>query len=95
MYPGSNPSALRSREEIAAAFLTLLRTTPPEELSVKEIMDAAGLSRQTFYQIFVSREEILEHYPDTVFGRFVAHTKDKTIHNLCDAAKIFFAFFGE
>lgn len=93
MYQGNNPSALRSRGEIVRAFLSLLDTAPLEQISIKQIMDKSGYSRQTFYQIFNSKEEILEHYLDTVFGEFIAHSKQHTVENLCDAAKLFFSFF--
>lgn len=95
MYQGSNPSALRSQREIVQAFLELLRKTPLEDISVKQVMDVTDLSRQTFYQIFDSKEEILEFYLDTVFREFIKNSKGQTIENLCDAAKLFFAFFKE
>jgi len=93
MYQGTNPSALRSREEIVRSFFHLLQSTPLEEISVKQIMNSTDLTRQTFYQIFDSKEEILEYYLDTVFEKFITHFQTHTIHNLCDAAKLFFAFF--
>lgn len=95
MYTGSNPSALRSRNEIVPAFFNLLSDYSFEEITIKQIMDATGLSRQTFYQIFADKEEILEFYLDTLFEKFIAHTKQYEVKNLCDAAKIFFAFFQE
>lgn len=93
MYTGTNPAALRSRDEIVQAFLTLLENIPLENMTVKQLMEATDLSRQTFYQIFNSKEEILEYYLDTIFSHFIIDSKKHTIYNLCDAAKIFFAFF--
>lgn len=93
MYQGTNPSALRSRGEIVRSFLSLLAQTDLEELSIKQIMDATDLSRQTFYQIFDSKEEIIEYYLDTIFSEFISHTKVQIVENLCDAAKLFFSFF--
>lgn len=95
MYTGSNPSALRSRKEIVQAFLSLLERRPLEEITIKQIMDMTGLSRQTFYQIFDDKEEILEYYLDTLFEEFITHTQRQEVKNLCDAAKLFFAFFQE
>lgn len=95
MYTGTNPAALRSRDEIVQAFLILLENTPLENMAVKQLMEATDLSRQTFYQIFNSKEEILEYYLDTIFSHFIIDSKKYTICNLCDAAKIFFAFFEE
>lgn len=95
MYTGSNPSALRSRRDIVQAFLRLLKKTPLEEISIKQIMNEAELSRQTFYQIFNNKEEILEHYLDTIFKEFISHSKNLEINNLCQAAKLFFNFFEQ
>ncbi len=93
MYQGNNPSALRSRNEIVRSFLFLLEETDLEDLSIKQIMDATGLSRQTFYQIFDSKEEIIEYYLDTIFSEFISHANEHTVTNLCAAAKLFFNFF--
>ena len=71
MYTGTNPAALRSRDEIVQAFLTLLENTSLENMAVKQLMEATDLSRQTFYQIFNSKEEILEYYFDTIFSHFI------------------------
>ncbi len=95
MYLGNNPSALRSRREIVQAFLSLLSKYPLEKITIKQIMDMTGLSRQTFYQIFNDKEEILEYYLDTLFEDFIAHTEQHQIKNLCGASKLFFAFFQE
>lgn len=95
MYQGNNPSAIRSRNEIVKAFFNLLATHDLENISIKQIMDATDLSRQTFYQIFSSKEDILEYYLDELFSSFIKHSRTKTIENLCDAAKLFFSFFAD
>ncbi len=93
MYKGNNPSALRSRKEIVRSFLEQLKYTDLEALSIKQIMDATDLSRQTFYQIFDSKDDIIEYCLDTLFSEFISHTKEMTIETLCDAARLFFGFF--
>lgn len=95
MYKGNNPAALRSREEIVAAFLSLLQSAPFDEISVKQIMLETRLTRQTFYQIFSDKDEILEYYLETIFESFIRHASSCEIHTLCDAAKVFFCFFAE
>jgi AcrR family transcriptional regulator len=42
-----------------AAFLALLGTKSLEDISIKEICDAAGLSYPTFYRRFSGKEELL------------------------------------
>ena len=95
MYQGNNPSAIRSRNEIVKSFLSLLATHDLESVSIKRIMDGIDLSRQTFYQIFNSKKDITEYYLDELFGSFIAHSHDKSINSLCDAAKLFFSFFAD
>lgn len=95
MYAGCNPSALRSRKEIVQAFLSLMQSISIEDITIKQLMDATGLSRQTFYQIFNSKDEILEFYLDTIFNQFIIDSKQHAVKNLCDAAKLFFTFFED
>lgn len=95
MYQGNNPSALRSRAEIVESFMKLIHAIPFEKLQIKQIMDDTGLSRQTFYQIFKSKDEILEYYLDTLFEEFISHAEKQDIRNLCDASVFFFAFFEQ
>lgn len=59
MYQGSNPTALTSQNWLVDALLKLMEEKPYAQLSVREICEAAGLSRQTFYNCFDSKEEIL------------------------------------
>ena len=56
-------------------------------------MDQTQLSRQTFYQIFDTKDEIIEYYLDSIFQQFMVEKKKHTLDNLCDAAKLFFSFF--
>lgn len=93
MYTGNNPAALRSREYIVQTFLKLAETTSVSEMSIKQIMDGSGLSRQTFYQIFETKEEILEYCVDRLFGDFMESIENCAVSDLCNTAKVFFAFF--
>jgi len=88
-YRGANPSALRSRGEITATFMKLLETRSLADLSVKQIMDATDLTRQTYYQIFDSKEDILEYYLDSVLDELIRQSRQHVINDLCAAAKVF------
>lgn len=61
MYQGKNPIAKRSQDWLANALLELLRTKPYVQISIKDICDRADLSRQTFYQLFDSKEELARY----------------------------------
>ncbi|MGI6108173.1 MAG: TetR/AcrR family transcriptional regulator [Lachnospiraceae bacterium] len=59
MYRGCNKTALTSQEQIADAFISLLRENPYDSISVCAICREAGVSRQTFYSLFESKENII------------------------------------
>lgn len=62
MYQGSNPTALKSREWLVAALIELMKTEPYEKISVRDICKQADLSRQTFYNFFTKKDDILHDY---------------------------------
>ena len=59
MYIGNNPSALRSQQELSQAFLLLMRQYTFQEVTITMICQEARLSRQTFYQMFTSKEDTI------------------------------------
>ncbi|MDO4614894.1 MAG: TetR/AcrR family transcriptional regulator [Lachnospiraceae bacterium] len=59
MYTGSNKTALSSQEQIADAFVRLLRENSYVNISISAVCKEAGTSRQTFYSLFESRENII------------------------------------
>ena len=68
MYRGSNKTALYSQQQIAKAFILLLRNTPYPSISVSAICKEARVSRQTFYSLFESRENIILYLLDKNLG---------------------------
>lgn len=59
MYNGRNPKALASQEWLACSLFALMEQKPYEEISVREICAGADLSRQTFYNCFDGKEELI------------------------------------
>ncbi|MBE5807076.1 MAG: TetR/AcrR family transcriptional regulator [Clostridiales bacterium] len=59
MYCGSNKTALASQRQIAEAMMVLIREKPYREITVSELCRQAGISRQTFYTLFTSRENVV------------------------------------
>ena len=59
MYCGNNKTALASQKHIADSFIGLLRRSPYASISISSICKEAGVSRQTFYSIFESKENII------------------------------------
>ena len=59
MYCGTNKTALASQRQLADAMMRLISQKPYAQISVSELCKAAGISRQTFYTLFTSRENVM------------------------------------
>ena len=59
MYCGSNKTAMASQRQIAEAMMRLIREKPYAQITVSELCKSAGISRQTFYTLFSSRENVV------------------------------------
>lgn len=93
MYTGTNPSALRSKQWLHDALLQILEKKQYSQISVKDICLQADLSRQTFYKIYKSKDEIMEYHFTLLFHDFIQkcnHYRDTSVFQiiLC-----FFQFF--
>ena len=62
MNESTNPSAIRSKEQITNALLRLMETHPYSEISVKQIILETDLVRKTFYRNFTSKDDVLNAY---------------------------------
>lgn len=95
MYVGKNPSALRSMQYLEKALLSLLAVKKYQQITIKEICEKAGLSRQTFYQIFDSKDEMIRYYFSVLFEEFSERCnsfRDVSVHDIVYG---FFEFFYE
>ena len=59
MYCGTNKTALASQRHIADALMRLIQEKPFARITVSELCKEAGISRQTFYTLFTSRENVV------------------------------------
>lgn len=62
MYQGSNPTALQSQRWLTESLIALMNEKPFSQITIRDICRRADLSRQTFYNSFSSKEEILRSY---------------------------------
>lgn len=62
MYEGNNPTALQSQKWLVESLFSLMEEKPFSKISVMDICRRADLSRQTFYNFFSDKEEILHFY---------------------------------
>jgi AcrR family transcriptional regulator len=73
-----------------------------ENVSVEEILEAAGLARSTFYSFFTSKRDLLFHILDPIFQTGVAHMqglKGKSpadmVYGVIDMYPMLWECFGE
>ena len=59
MYEGCNKTAIASQAAIAEALIELMKVKPYSRISVSEICKCAGVSRQTFYSLFASKDNVV------------------------------------
>ena len=59
MYRGTNSTALQSQQWLSESLIRLLEEKPYPQITIGNICAGADLSRQTFYHVFDSKEEVL------------------------------------
>lgn len=93
MYLGTNPSALRSQSELAQAMLSLMDMYIIDEITITMICQEAALSRQTFYQIFDDKDDVVRYLIIDSYHEFETELKcykRLTIQQLAEYTYLFF-----
>ena len=60
----------KTRKAIQNAYITLLKTKPANDISIKELADVADISRKTFYNYYDGIWEIEEDIENTLVNEF-------------------------
>ena len=82
MVGRENPISVRSKRLITDALIELMGEKAFSKISIRDIVERAGLTRQTFYHNFDSKEEVLLHKSDSLFGDSqVVYKTTKSIEN--------------
>ncbi len=90
-----NPISVRSKRRITDALLELMQVTPFSKISIKDIVDRAGLTRQTFYHNFETKEDVLLCRLDEHFEGFLQYLSKKKVNNWEDIICCFFRYWQE
>lgn len=61
MYSGTNKTALRSQQSLSDALQRLMAVKPYQSISVSELCREADVSRQTYYTLFKTKENIISY----------------------------------
>lgn len=85
MYQGNNPTAIKSQNWIVTAILNLMKEKPYKQITVKDICEKADLSRQTFYNFFETKEDVLRYCLRTHYEKQYEELAQKDSVTLEDA----------
>lgn len=80
MCRGDNQTAIQSQVWFAEALLRLMKEMPYKDIVVRMLCKEADLSRQTFYNLFNDKDEIVLFYLESNYRKyFKAIPSDNTI----------------
>lgn len=90
-----NPISVRSKRRITDSLLELMQTTPFSKITIKDVVERAGLTRQTFYHNFETKEEVLLYHIDELSKGFLADVKKHKIETWEDLLCCFLRYWQE
>lgn len=90
MYHGTNKTALKSQKRILEALLSLMEQEEYNNITVKNICRQADISRQTFYYLFESKDEIVIYYLNSFLDEMEQYINDNNIISIYDLIYTYF-----
>lgn len=95
MYKGNNPIAIQSRNWMINALLSLMKEKPYAAISIANICQRADLSRQTFYNFFNEKDDILRCYLNECYEEMSLELQSKEELQMNDITDSFAKFFAK
>jgi len=92
MYEGSNPVAVQSGEWLIEALFALLKENDYSKITVRDICRKADLSRQTFYNFFDTKEDIIRCCLRGRLEPFLQMLRTREALSLQDIIRVFDSF---
>lgn len=89
MYTGKHKTAVKSQKLIAESFFELLQDKAYYDVSIKEICSKAGISRQTFYSLYGTKEDVIRFYLAETFTEWRRQAKTNGVNSLYDLILFF------
>lgn len=87
MYRGANPTAKKSQHMLLAALNELLDERAYNDITISALCERSGISRQTFYKLFGSKENLLlfklENAP-FANQQLETDVNSLTLHEICE-----------
>ncbi|GAB6109920.1 TetR/AcrR family transcriptional regulator [Fusibacter bizertensis] len=90
-----NPAYILHHSLIVNSLIELMKRYRFQEITIKQIVEEADVSRQTFYRHFSSKEEIVEEYSYLLCQQLtdaIYSLSDKTLYTI---ALTYFKFWNE
>ncbi len=88
-----NPISVRSKRRITDSLLELMHERPFSKISIKDIVERAGLTRQTFYHNFNSKEEVLMNKEGELFEEFMQYLMKNQVTEWNNIVLYYFRFW--
>lgn len=95
VYQGQNTTALQSQEMLCKALFEMMENTAWPEITIKDLCRKAGLSRQTFYNLFSEKDDILDFWYQKQFDQIKARYIQQGPVQLKDITAVFSEFMAE
>lgn len=85
MYKGDNKIALTSQKHIAQTLVKMLESKEYSEISISQLCKEAKVSRQTFYSLFQSKENVLSYEVQNNYPFILDNEKESVeLEELCN-----------
>lgn len=92
MNPSTNPSALRSKNEITNSLLHLMEQYPYSEISIKQIILEAQVARKTFYRNFSDKDDVLDAYLTNLMTEYITTLQQLNNCGIVSVLDVIFEF---
>ena len=63
----------KTKYRLAAAMKECMKTTPVDAITVRQITERCGVTRQTFYRNFLDKYDLINWYFDKLLARSFEH----------------------
>jgi len=93
MYQGNNPKALLSAKLLSEALIQEMSRQKYEDITIKDICKAGDISRQTFYNFFTSKDELLRQCIDGIFSEIMDQRNEQGFIDATTSISIFVRTF--
>lgn len=89
MYTGTNPKALHSIQTLKDCLYQQMQSVPYHEITIKDLCQEADISRQTFYTLIETKDQLLGALLDDLFEPTIENSQNKKQIPIMEAITFF------